>query len=278
MKILLAFSVALVCWTSISCSPSPRGAGGSARYAAFDLPASRPMNPANVEVKVSIRNQAAYVMEGNRPLLVMPVAVGTQSKPTPLGNFRIFKKAHKHRANSHGYASKDGRVTQTWLAKKPAGWNFKGTPMPYWCEFKAHYGFHTGWMKPYPCTHGCLRMHENLAPKFYHLVQVGTPVTIATTLPEDSPSVGKFPALQMPCRSPITPIRFILERGISRSTRLLFTVSHMGGPCARPQSRTGGHTGPLPITIRSPSASSPTPKAASNQGAARWYPDRTGGN
>lgn len=213
MKILLAFSVALVCWTSISCSPSPRGAGGSARYAAFDLPASRPVNPANVEVKVSIRNQAAYVMEGSRPLLVMPVAVGTQNKPTPIGKFRIFKKDHKHRANSHGYASKDGKITQTWLAKKPAGWNFKGTPMPYWCEFKAHYGFHTGWMKPYPCTHGCLRMHENLAPKFYHLVQVGTPVTIATTLPEDLTIGRKIPRPPDAGPLPDYPYSFYLGEG-----------------------------------------------------------------
>ena len=190
MKILLILSVLFACWSSMSCSPSMGGAGGSARYAAFDLPAYRASDPASVEVKVSIRNQAAYVMEGTRALLVMPVAVGTTSKPTPLGKFRIFKKDHKHRANSHGYASDGSQVIQTWLNKKPVGWKFTGTPMPYWCEFKTHYGFHTGWMKPYPCTHGCLRMHENIAPKFYDLVQVGTPVIIAAALPEDA-TIGR---------------------------------------------------------------------------------------
>ena len=62
--------------------------------------------------------------------------------------------------------------------------------MPYWCEFKAHYGFHTGWMKHSPCTHGCIRMHENLSPKFFNLVKNGTPVYIAHSLPEDA-SLGK---------------------------------------------------------------------------------------
>lgn len=58
--------------------------------------------------------------------------------------------------------------------------------MPYWCEFKPNYGFHTGWIKHHPCTHGCIRMHENLAPKFFRLVSVGTPVHIAYSQPEDS--------------------------------------------------------------------------------------------
>ena len=33
-------------------------------------------------------------------------------------------------------------------------------------------------------------MHENIAPKFYDLVQVGTPVIIAAALPEDA-TIGR---------------------------------------------------------------------------------------
>jgi hypothetical protein len=62
--------------------------------------------------------------------------------------------------------------------------------MPYWCEFKSAYGFHTGWMKPYPSSSGCLRMHKNVAPKFYRLVSVGTPVSISSTQPEDA-TIGR---------------------------------------------------------------------------------------
>jgi len=166
------------------------GSGSHAQYAAYDLPARRPSDPGKVRVKVSLKNQAAYVMEGDTPLLVMPVSIGTPSSPTPRGSYRIFKKEHYHRANSHGYAYKGNQAAKTYLNKKPAGWKFKGTPMPYWCEFKQHYGFHTGWMKPYPCTHGCIRMHENVAPKFFQLVRVGTPVHIASTQPEDA-TIGR---------------------------------------------------------------------------------------
>ena len=186
LLIPLGCALALVSCTSMDSV----GGGGAAAYAAYDLPASKPSNPSNVRVKVSLKNQAVYVMEGSRPLLVSPVSIGKSGSSTPVGSFRIFKKDHKHRANSHGYAYSGDRVSQTYLSKKPAGWSFKGTPMPYWCEFKANYGFHTGWMKPYPCTHGCIRMHENISPKFYKLVKVGTPVSIQYSQPEDA-TIGR---------------------------------------------------------------------------------------
>ncbi|MFD0894179.1 L,D-transpeptidase [Luteolibacter ambystomatis] len=177
----LASSMALF----TSCSTTT-GGSGLAAYHAYDRPTKLPKNPSAVRVKVSLSKQVAYVMEGNDPLLVMPVSVGAPGTSTPSGSFTIYNKEQFHRANTHGYAYSGNQVKQTFLAKKPAGWSFKGTPMPYWCEFKANYGFHTGWLKHHPCTHGCIRMHENLAPKFFRLVKVGTPVNISYSQPEDS--------------------------------------------------------------------------------------------
>lgn len=163
-----------------------------AAYHAYDLPAKLPQDPGKVRVKVSLSRQMTYVMEGDRMLLAMPVSIGKPGSPTPTGSFRIFYKKHHHRANSHGYAYQGDAVKSTYLAKLPRGWKFKGTPMPYWCEFKPHYGFHTGWMKDAPCTHGCIRMHENVSPKFFRLVSLGTPVSIAYSQPEDA-SHGNVP-------------------------------------------------------------------------------------
>jgi len=179
-----------------SCSNTKSGGGGSsmAAYNAYDRPATLPTNPSNVRVKVSLSAKLAYVMEGDKALLIMPVGIGTPSTPTPSGTFRIFKKEHLHRANSHGYATNGTESRKLMLSAKPAGWKFKGTPMPYWAEFKTHYGFHTGWLKPYPSTHGCIRMHHNVAPKFFRLVSNGTPVSIAQSQPEDA-TIGKGVAL-----------------------------------------------------------------------------------
>ena len=112
-----------------SCTSS--GIGGLAAYHAYDRPAKLPKNPNHVSVKVSLSKQRAYVMEGSDCLLAMPISVGAPGSPTPKGNFRIFNKIEKKRANTHGYAHSGGSIRQTMLSKKPAGWSFKGTPMPY---------------------------------------------------------------------------------------------------------------------------------------------------
>ncbi|MBK1818468.1 L,D-transpeptidase [Luteolibacter yonseiensis] len=189
---LILAAAAVSAMFSTSCTRIPNGGIGLAAYHQYDLPTKLPANPSAVRVKVSLSKQRTYVMEGSQILLAMPVSIGTPSTPTPKGNFTIFNKEHKHRANTHGYAYKGDTTVQTMLSKKPAGYSFKGTPMPYWCEFKPNYGFHTGWVKHQPCTHGCIRMHENLAPKFFRLVKVGTPVNIAYSQPEDS-VVGNIP-------------------------------------------------------------------------------------
>lgn len=191
-KILLA-AAALLAPLLSSCSITQPAGSALAAYHAYDRPAKLPSDPSAVKVKVSLTRQRAYVMEGSTVLLVMPVSVGAPATPTPTGNFTILHKEAKHRAKSHGYVFKGEQVKRMSLARKPPGWSFKGTPMPYWCEFKPNYGFHTGWIKHSPCTNdGCIRMHENLAPKFFRLVQVGTPVNIARSQPEDI-TLGNIP-------------------------------------------------------------------------------------
>ncbi len=175
-----------------SCTPGTGGGGGLSAYHAYDRPTKIPSHPGNVQVKVSLSKQRVYVMEGATVLLAMPVSVGGPATPTHAGSYTIFNKEHKHRANTHGYAYNGSEVKQTFLDKRPAGWSFKGTPMPYWCEFSPNYGFHTGWIKHSPCTHGCIRMHENLAPKFFRLVSIGTHVNIAYSQPEDA-TLGNIP-------------------------------------------------------------------------------------
>lgn len=194
MKLLRILSTVGLAATALALSSCnlPVGGSGLAAYQAYDRPAKLPKNPSAVRVKVSLSKQRAYVMEGSTPLLVMPVSVGAPGTATPSGSFTIFNKEAKHRASSHGYAYNGNQVKKTMISGTPSGWSFKGTPMPYWCEFKPNYGFHTGWVKHHPCSHGCIRMHENLAPKFFKLVKVGTPVNIAYSQPEDS-TIGNIP-------------------------------------------------------------------------------------
>lgn len=148
---------------------------GSARHSTtYDPPARRPSSPSAVHVKLSTGKQAIYVMEGSRVLMATPCSVGTPQTPTPKGNYKIFRKDFtKRRISSPG----------------------AGYPMTYWCEFAPAYGFHWGYLKPYPCTHGCVRMPNASAAKFFNLVSIGTPVNIAVSQPEDATAGATLPVL-----------------------------------------------------------------------------------
>ena len=120
-------------------------------------------------VKLSTGAQRVYVMEGNEVLLATPCSVGTASSPTPHDTFTIYSKtANRRRVSSPG----------------------AGYPMTFWMEFKSAYGMHWGFVKPYPCTHGCVRLPIASAQKIFSMVKVGTPLIIAPSHPEDA-TIGK---------------------------------------------------------------------------------------
>ena len=134
----------------------------------FDPPALRPRNPGAVVVKVSTGAQRVYVVENGRVLLATPCSVGTVGT-TGQGNYRInYKNATKRR-----------------ISQPDAGY-----PMPYWQEWKPAYGMHWGFVKPYPCTHGCIRLPMKSAAKIFAMTRVGTPLLIQPSHPEDA-TVGK---------------------------------------------------------------------------------------
>jgi len=68
--------------------------------------------------------------------------------------------------------------------------------MTYWMSFHSPaYGMHWGFIKPYPCTAGCVRMPLNTARKAFDLVRVGTRVNVSTSQPWDATVGAKLPRL-----------------------------------------------------------------------------------
>ena len=134
------------------------------RTTAYKVTAYRPHDPSKVRVKLSTSTQNLYVMEGDRLLMAVQGNVGKKGSETPKGNFTIYSKIKNKRRISQPDA---------------------GYPMAYWCEFKPAYGFHEGFVHPAPRTHGCIRLHREAAARLFALAQIGTPVQIATSLPED---------------------------------------------------------------------------------------------
>ena len=163
---------------------------GSSNYSTtFDPPMQQPTNPSAVKVKLSVAAQRVYVVEGSRVLLATPCSVGTSAAPTPKGNFTIYhKEAHRRRASSPG----------------------AGYPMTYWMEFSPAYGMHWGFVKPFPCTHGCVRLPIKSAQKIFSLVRTGTPLNISTTQPEDA-TVGMTLPLLDDSKMPDPPDSYMLS-------------------------------------------------------------------
>jgi lipoprotein-anchoring transpeptidase ErfK/SrfK len=150
--------------------------------------AYRPHDPSAVRVKVSLSKQNIYVMEGDRCLMAVACSVGIPSKPTPKGSFTIYSKQEQKRSGSYGFSVQGDRIVPS---TGGGSGRYVGYPMGYWCEFAPAYGFHQGFVHPYPRTHGCIRLHGEAAPKFFALVKIGTPVNIATTQPEDATLASK---------------------------------------------------------------------------------------
>lgn len=156
-------------WSLIGALPSTAQETGALLDESYSVPAYRPIDPDKVTVRVSLGSQTLYVREGSRVLLAAACTVGTADTPTPTGDFTIFRKVKKKRRE-----------------RDPG----RGYPMGYWCEFKDGYAIHAGWVHRNPRTNGTIRLHHNVAPKFFELVQLGTPVLIAPELPEDG-TVGR---------------------------------------------------------------------------------------
>ena len=170
-KLLILISAGAVALFS-SCS-TPKSKSGSFGYYPKALKAN---NPSNVEIKVSTGARAVYVVEGDKVLLASRAGVGRAGSPTPSGNSKVGRKyAGKRRISNPG----------------------AGYPMPYWVEFagKPAYGFHWGFVKPEPCSMGCVRLPWHVAPQFFDLVKVGTPINVSTSQKWDKTVGAKLPVL-----------------------------------------------------------------------------------
>jgi Uncharacterized protein conserved in bacteria len=164
----------------------------------FDPPVQKPKNPAAVKVKLSTGAQRLYVVEGDTVLLATPVTVGKASSPTPHGTFPIQAKVEqRRRVSSPG----------------------SGYPMTYWMQFYSPaYGMHWGFIKPYPSTHGCVRIPLKAAKKVFALVRVGTPVHVATSQPWDA-TIGKSLPTLDDSRLPDPPMSYMLSPKVFSDAR-----------------------------------------------------------
>ncbi|MEM8953696.1 MAG: L,D-transpeptidase family protein [Verrucomicrobiota bacterium] len=134
-------------------------------------------------IKIDLSDQKAYFYKGDQIVGVSQVSTGREGYSTPSGKFKISQKNKDHRSNLYGdYVDSAGNVVMRDIGvrthAKPAGTTFLGAPMWYFMRVHGAVGMHAGYIPGYPASHGCIRLPEQMAKKFYEHASHGTPVTI----------------------------------------------------------------------------------------------------
>jgi lipoprotein-anchoring transpeptidase ErfK/SrfK len=156
--------------------------GGCAEFdnLTYDL-ARKPAG--KVAILIDLSDQHAYLYDRGSVVLTAPISTGREGHDTPPGRFHIIQKDIDHRSSVYGAYCRPDRVivkenVDVRTDPKPAGTIFIGAPMPYFLRIVGGVGMHAGYLPGYPASHGCIRMPESKAKRFYEAARLGTPVTV----------------------------------------------------------------------------------------------------
>jgi len=133
-------------------------------------------------IVIRLDKQKAYLYKGSVIVGISPVSTGREGHDTPAGNYRVLAKDLNHRSSVYGAYLINGKVVQSGVDIKrdprPPGADFLGASMPYYLQIAPTYGLHAGYLPGYPASHGCIRMPEAWARRFYYASDEGTSVVI----------------------------------------------------------------------------------------------------
>ncbi len=134
-------------------------------------------------IRIRLGEQKAYFYKGNQLVGIAMISSGREDFASPKGKFKIIQKNKDHRSNLYGeiidangvVINKDADIKKD---RVPPGGKFVGAPMPYFMRIHGGVGMHVGFLPGYAASHGCIRMPEKMAIKFFNNVELGTPVWV----------------------------------------------------------------------------------------------------
>jgi lipoprotein-anchoring transpeptidase ErfK/SrfK len=132
---------------------------------------------------VHIAEQKAYFYKGKRLVGESTVSTGKKGFGTPPGHYSVVSKDKNHFSSEFGdYVDRDGKVLVSNIDVRkdrcPKGGHFDPAKMPFCMHFTGGYAMHQGYCPPYAASHGCIRVPQGMAEKFYDNAPVGTPITV----------------------------------------------------------------------------------------------------
>lgn len=135
-------------------------------------------------IRINITQQKAFFYKGGHLAGVSRISTGKEGNGTPSGNYKVMRKIKNHRSSSYGVFKERGtdRIVddnaEAHNEPVPPGCYYEGAPMFNYLNFAPSIGMHTGYLPGYAASHGCVRMPDGMAQKFFDNAAVGTPVIV----------------------------------------------------------------------------------------------------
>lgn len=136
------------------------------------------------KIRLVRSEQKAYFYKGGTLVGVSPISSGDSNHVTPAGHFRVTEKDIDHVSSLYGVIKNraTGQVVNnnadTRKDKPGPGEVFVNAPMFNFLRFNHGIGMHTGFLPGYPASHGCVRLPDYMARKFFQNAKIGTPVIV----------------------------------------------------------------------------------------------------
>jgi len=112
-------------------------------------------SPDQLRVEISLALQRVALVKNGVPVYRTQCSTGRQGYSTRRGDFVITNKERKHRSSIYH------------------------VEMPYFMRLSClDFGMHAGLVPNYPASHGCIRLPEEAARKFFSEIPIGTLVTV----------------------------------------------------------------------------------------------------
>jgi lipoprotein-anchoring transpeptidase ErfK/SrfK len=134
-------------------------------------------------IVVHLAEQKAYFYKGKHLVGESTVSTGKKGFSTPPGHYSIVSKDKNHFSSEFGdYVDSEGNIVKQNIDvrkdSQPRGTHFDPAKMPYCMHFNGGYAMHQGYVPPFAASHGCIRLPEGMAERFYNNAPVGTPMTV----------------------------------------------------------------------------------------------------
>src|SRR5262245_11675963 len=111
--------------------------------------------PDKLRIEISLAMQRVALVRDGVPIYHAPCSTGRAGYSTKRGEFVITNKERNHRSTIYH------------------------VEMPYFMRLSClDFGMHAGYVPNYPASHGCIRLPEDTARKFFSEIPVGTVVTV----------------------------------------------------------------------------------------------------